>query len=154
METTSDQDHALLGDQLCFALYAASKAAGNAYRVLLAPLGLTYPQYLVMLAIWAADGSTVAEVGAEVGLETSTLSPLLKRLEQAGFLTRSRDARDERVVRLHLTATGAGLEDAVRDVRARVEAATGLSGAEMTDLRRRLLRLQAGLAAFATAQSA
>jgi DNA-binding MarR family transcriptional regulator len=154
METTSDQGHALLGNQLCFALYAASKAAGNAYRMLLAPLGLTYPQYLVMLAIWAADGRTVAEVGAEVGLETSTLSPLLKRLEQAGFITRGRDARDERVVRLHLTAAGAELEDSVRGVRARVEAATGLSGAEMTDLRERLLRLQGNLAAFSADQEA
>lgn len=135
------------GRKLCFALYAASKAAGNAYRALLAPLGLTYPQYLVMPAIWAGEGSTVAEVGAEVGLETSTLSPLLKRLEQAGFITRGRDARDERVVRLHLTEAGAGLEDAVRGVRERVEAATRLSAAEMADLRGRLLRLKADLEA-------
>ena len=147
MNRTSDTPHAQLGDQLCFALYAASRAAGNAYRALLAPLGLTYPQYLVMLAIWARDGLTVAEVGAQVGLETSTLSPLLKRLEQAGFLTRRRDDRDERVVRLHLTEVGAALEDRVRPVRARVEGATGLTGAEMADLRRRLLEFRTNLAA-------
>src|ERR1700754_1171824 len=88
-----DAAHARLDDQLCFVLYAASKAAGNAYRALLAPLGLTYPQYLVMLAIWANDGLTVADVRDAVGLETSTLSPLLKRLEQAGFISRRRDGR-------------------------------------------------------------
>ncbi|GIJ45299.1 transcriptional regulator [Virgisporangium aliadipatigenens] len=142
MEIVREDRHAALADQLCFALYAASKTVGNAYRTLLEPLGLTYPQYLVMLGVWAQDGLTVAEVSAAVGLETSTLSPLLKRLEQAGFLTRRRDTADERVVRLHLTAAGAELERSVAPVRERVENATGLTAAEFAQLRGALLRLQ------------
>jgi DNA-binding MarR family transcriptional regulator len=143
----SDAAHARLADQLCFALYTASKTAGNAYRSLLAPLGLTYPQYLVMLAIWADDGLTVAEVGAAVDLETSTLSPLLKRLEQAGFISRRRDDRDERVVRLHLTPAGTRLENQVHTVREQVEGATKFDDATMAELRNRLLQLQANLEA-------
>jgi MarR family transcriptional regulator, organic hydroperoxide resistance regulator len=141
MEIVRELRHARLGDQLCFALYSASKTVGAAYRSLLAPLGLTYPQYLVMLAVWENDGLTVAEVGAEVGLETSTLSPLLKRLEQGGFLIRRRDGADERVVRLHLTAAGADLEREVAIVRRQVETATGLTDAEFATLRATLLRL-------------
>jgi DNA-binding MarR family transcriptional regulator len=141
METT-DRTHARLGDQLCFALYSASKAVGNAYRSQLAPLGLTYPQYLVMLWLWANDGSSVVATGRAVGLETSTLSPLLKRLEQAGFIARRRDEHDERVVRLQLTDTGRSLEADSRQVRLRVEAATGLDPAEFQDLHDRLVRLQ------------
>lgn len=142
METAREDRHARLGDQLCFALYSASKTVGAAYRSSLAPLGITYPQYLVMLAVWQNDGLTVAEVGAEVGLETSTLSPLLKRLEQAGFLTRRRDGADERVVRLFLTGAGADLEREAAVVRQRVEAATGLTDAEFADLRAKLMRLR------------
>ena len=98
-----------LDHQLCFALYAASLAMTKAYRPLLAPLGLTYPQYLVMLVLWEGDGLTVKQAGERLGLDSGTLTPLLKRLEAAGLLQRLRDAADERRVRLQLTAAGRAL---------------------------------------------
>lgn len=98
----------LLDDQLCFALYAASRAVTARYRPLLDELGLTYPQYLVMLVLWDRDGSTVSDLGKALQLESSTLSPLLKRLEAAGLLRRERRPDDERSVALYLTDSRRG----------------------------------------------
>ena len=99
-----------IGKQLCFAVYSASHAFTRAYRTLLEPLGLTYPQYLVMLVLWERDGMRVKEIGAELYLDSGTLTPLLKRLESLGLVRRVRDARDERQVSILLTPMGRGLE--------------------------------------------
>lgn len=96
---------------LCFALYSAAHAMQAAYKPLLEPLGLTYPQYLALSALWAEDGQTVGQIGAALHLDSNTLTPLLKRLEQAGLLIRGRDASDERQVRLTLTTQGQALRD-------------------------------------------
>lgn len=98
-----------LDDQLCFALYAASRAVTQAYQSVLAPLGLTYPQYLVMLVLWERDGLAVKEIGERLHLDSGTLTPLLKRLEAQELVARARDVEDERVVRVQLTSAGRAL---------------------------------------------
>ena len=98
-----------LNRQLCFALYSASKAATAAYRPLLDELGLTYPQYLVMLVLWEDEPRSVRELGEELGLDSGTLSPLLKRLESLGLVVRRRSAADERRVEVFLTDSGTAL---------------------------------------------
>lgn len=98
-----------LDDQLCFALYAASRTMTARYRPLLDELGLTYPQYLVMLVLWEERRATVSRIGHRLRLESGTLSPLLKRLETAGLVYRERDTRDERSVVIGLTRAGQGL---------------------------------------------
>ncbi|MFK0043595.1 MarR family winged helix-turn-helix transcriptional regulator [Streptomyces sp. NPDC090741] len=105
-----------LEDQLCFALYAASRAVTVRYRPLLDALGLTYPQYLVMLALWERDSLSVRDLGAALQLESSTLSPLLKRLEANGLVLRERRADDERSVAVHLTEAGAELQNRAHTV--------------------------------------
>ena len=100
----------LLDKQLCFALYSSSLAMTKLYKPLLAELALTYPQYLVMLALWERDEVTVSELGERLYLDSGTLTPLLKRLEAASLLTRQRDSADERCVYLKLTATGRKLK--------------------------------------------
>ncbi len=98
--------------QLCFPLYAASRAMTRAYAPLLEPAGLTYPQYLALLALWSGpDGQTVGELGRRLRLDTGTLTPLLKRLEAAGLVTRERDPADERRVVVTLTPAGDALQD-------------------------------------------
>lgn len=100
-----------LDHQLCFALYSASLAMTKLYKPLLDAIGLTYPQYLVMLVLWERDGITVAELGERLFLDSGTLTPLLKRLEHSGFVTRQRDSQDERRVRITLTPGGRALRD-------------------------------------------
>ena len=95
-----------LDHQVCFALYAASRASTSAYRQALASVGLTYPQYLALLALWEQDGLTVRELGERLLLDSGTLSPLLARLEKAGLVARSRSTDDGRSVHVHLTAAG------------------------------------------------
>ena len=95
-----------LDHQLCFAVYSASLAMTKLYKPLLAPLGLTYPQYLAMLVLWEQDGVMVSELGERLYLDSGTLTPLLKRLELAGLIARVRDVADER--RVHITLTTAG----------------------------------------------
>ncbi len=102
-------DWLALDHQLCFALYAASLAMTKAYKPLLAPLGLTYPQYLVLLVLWEGDGITVSQLGDRLALDSGTLTPLLKRLEALGLLQRLRDLADERRVLLRLTPSGRAL---------------------------------------------
>lgn len=103
------QNPLLLDQQLCFALYRASRALTRAYAPLLAPLGLTYPQYLVLLVLWEEDGASVSRVGERLDLDSGTLTPLLKRLEAQQLLTRRRATGDERVVELWLTEAGRAL---------------------------------------------
>lgn len=100
-----------LDDQLCFALYAASRAVTQAYQPFLAPLNLTYPQYLVMLVLWEADGLTVKAIGEKLLLDSGTLTPLLKRLEAAGYISRQRSSLDERQVLIYLSDTGKSLRE-------------------------------------------
>jgi DNA-binding MarR family transcriptional regulator len=99
-----------LDHQLCFALYSASLAMTKTYKPLLEPLGLTYPQYLVMLVLWEGDGCTVSQLGERLQLDSGTLTPLLKRLQAQGLLQRLRDAADERRVLLQLTPEGRALK--------------------------------------------
>lgn len=129
--------------QVCFALYAASRAVTDVYRPILDALGLTYPQYLVLLVLWARDEAapTVSELGAELRLDSGTLSPLLKRLEVAGLVARHRSADDERRVRITLTDAGRALQERAGDVPHRVAAATGLTLDELVALRDTLTRV-------------
>ncbi|GLI02397.1 MarR family winged helix-turn-helix transcriptional regulator [Phytohabitans aurantiacus] len=127
--------------QVCFALYAASRATTALYRPLLDELGLTYPQYLVLLVLWERDGRTVKELGEELRLDSGTLSPLLKRMEAAGLVARHRTAGDERVVEVRLTAAGTELQARARSVPATLVAATGLDRKTLVELRDTLTTL-------------
>lgn len=140
----------LLDNQLCFALYSASLAMTKLYKPLLDTLGLTYPQYLVMLALWERDGLTVSELGERLFLDSGTLTPLLKRLEAAGLLVRLRDVQDERRVRITLTGQGRALRDGAQPiphcVLARAQctpADIGALTAQLHALRDRLVQPQA-----------
>src|SRR5882757_5203381 len=105
-----------LDQQLCFALYSASGLMTKLYRPLLEPLGLTYPQYLAMLALWQRSPSTIGELGEALGLDSATLTPLLKRMEAGGLVTRRRDSADERRVLVEPTAKGQALRARIKDV--------------------------------------
>ena len=125
-----------LDHQLCFALYSASRAVVTAYGPLLEPLGLTHPQYLVLLVLWEADcAPSVREIGDRLALDSGTLTPLLKRLETAGHLERRRDPADERVVRIHLTDAGRCLGAAAADIPRRASCVLGLLPADLARLR-------------------
>jgi DNA-binding MarR family transcriptional regulator len=134
-----------LDNQLCFAVYAAAHAFAQAYKPHLEPLGLTYPQYLVMLLLWERDGRSVNELGAPLHLDSGTLTPLLKRMEAAGFLSRQRDAKDERVTRIHLTAHGKSLSETARAIPAAMLCASGLDVTGLSELRDRIAELGEGL---------
>lgn len=132
----------LLDNQLCFALYSASLAMTKLYKPLLAQLGLTYPQYLVMLVLWEQDGLTVSELGERLFLDSGTLTPLLKRLEAAGLLARERDAQDERRVRLTLTPQGRALRGAAEPIPACILQSTQCALPELMALTAQLQRLR------------
>lgn len=134
-----------LNHQVCFALYSASKAATAVYRPVLDELGLTYPQYLVMLVLWETEPRSVRELGVELGLDSGTLSPLLKRLEALGLVERRRSAEDERRVEIHLTAPGLALSARAGAVPQRLADAAGLSAAELAQLHDTLGRLTTAL---------
>jgi len=138
-----------LDHQLCFALYSASLAMTKLYKPLLEPLGLTYPQYLVMLVLWEADGLAVSQLGERLALDSGTLTPLLKRLQAAGLLQRLRDAADERRVLLQLTPAGRTLKARALAVPPQVAQAAGCELSEVATLTARLraLRQQVNAAA-------
>jgi MarR family transcriptional regulator, organic hydroperoxide resistance regulator len=136
-----------LDQQLCFAVYATSLAMTKVYKPLLEPLRLTYPQYLVMLVLWESDGLGVGTAGERLGLDSGTLTPLLKRLETAGMLLRTRDPADERRVLLHLTPAGRALKAQARGVPLAVARASGCTAGEITTLTSRLQALRRRLAA-------
>ena len=129
------RDPLLLDDQLCFALYNASRALTRAYAPLLEPLGLTYPQYLVMLVLWEQDALRVREIGARLHLDSGTLTPLLRRLEGAGLIRRARRAKDEREVEVSLTTGGKRLKQRAANVPGRIMCLTGLPIKELAALR-------------------
>lgn len=124
-----------LENQLCFALYAASGLVTRAYRPLLEPLGLTYPQYLAMMALWEKAPRTVSDLGEALGLDSGTLTPLLKRMEAAGLVTRARDREDERRVQVDLTDKGRHLQDEAAGVPLALACALDLPGEEIVGLR-------------------
>ncbi len=112
----SKADLLKLDAQVCFALYAASRAVTRAYVPLLEPLGITYPQYLVMLVLWEEGPASVKQIGERLELDSGTLTPLLKRLEQQGLLVRRRDERDGRVVTIELTRKGRAMKEKARAI--------------------------------------
>ncbi|AZO17793.1 MarR family transcriptional regulator [Mesorhizobium sp. M2A.F.Ca.ET.043.05.1.1] len=134
-----------LDQQLCFALYSASGLMTKLYRPLLDPLGLTYPQYLAMLALWQHSPSTIGELGAALGLDSATLTPLVKRMEAGGLVTRRRDAADERRVLVEPTAKGDALRAKMKDVQEGLSCGMPLERAELKALHDTLTRLVAGL---------
>jgi DNA-binding MarR family transcriptional regulator len=134
-----------LNEQLCFALYAASRRMTAAYRPLLDALDLTYPQYLVMLVLWEQDGLTVRELGARLQLDSGTLTPLLKRLERAGLISRRRRVSDEREVEVGLTRSGRILRAGAESIPQCMQGRTGLSSATLIRLRVGLRTLAANL---------
>ncbi|MES2602932.1 MAG: MarR family transcriptional regulator [Pseudomonadota bacterium] len=135
---------------VCFALYSAGHAFTRLYKPLLDPLGLTYPQYLVMAVLWEKNDRTVGEIGEKLLLESSTLTPLLKRLETAGMVRRTRDQDDERVVRIQLTPKGADLKQKAVEIPQAIGCATNITipevmklTADIKALREKLLAAQA-----------
>lgn len=140
------QDSALLlDDMMCLALYQASRQMTARYRPALGDLGLTYPQYLVMVLLWQEGGSTVGAIGHRLGLESSTLSPLLKRLEGLGLVSRTRSITDERSVHVSPTARGLAMRQEAERVPDQICEATGLDGAAQADLVRVLKDLATSL---------
>lgn len=136
-----------LDNQVCFALYSASLAMTKLYKPLLDDIGLTYPQYLVMLVLWEQDGLSVSALGERLFLDSGTLTPLLKRLEAAGLLQRLRDAEDERRVRITLSAAGRALRHAAERIPACVLAQSQCSLPELLALTAQLKTLRQHLAA-------
>ena len=132
------EDAFRLDRQLCFALHATSRAVTQAYGPLLAPLGVTYPQYLVLLVLWENDHLTVSRLGELLYLDSGTLTPLLKRLEAQGIVVRRRDRADGRSVVISLTTAGKNLRRRAEGIRDRVACAIGATPAELTQLRESL----------------
>ncbi|WP_037675285.1 MarR family winged helix-turn-helix transcriptional regulator [Streptomyces griseus] len=142
---TAEENWLRLDRQICFSLQAASRAFNGVYRVVLKDLGLTYPQYLVMLVLWEQGALPVKKLGEHLRLDSGTLSPLLKRLEAAGLVRRERSARDERSVEVRPTEEGAALRERALQVPRRIAAATGFDLDEIRDLRERLDQLTGAL---------
>ena len=141
-QVSSSNDGLKLSDQLCFATYAAAHAFTRVYKPLLDPLGLTYPQYLVMLVLWEQENLTVKEIGERLYLDSGTLTPLLKRLQSAGLVERTRDAKDERQVRITLTAKGRELHGPVKQAWDQVVCAVGLPQTELEALKAQIHNLR------------
>ena len=135
-----------LDHQLCFALYSSSLLMTKLYKPVLAPLGLTYPQYLVLLVLWEADAIGVGELGERLYLDSGTLTPLLKRMESAGLLLRERAATDERRVIVSLSAAGRALRRKAAQVPREVACATGCKLTEITQLTAQLHALRSNVA--------
>jgi len=130
-----------LDNQLCFLLYGASRAVTQLYQPLLEPLGLTYPQYLVLLVLWEEDGASVRTLSERLYLDSGTLTPLLSRLESAGLVRRERSAADARVVDIYLTAAGKKLKRAARSVPEALLCRLGMPMHELARVRGELKRL-------------
>ena len=148
MDDTVDYPQLALDDQICLPLHATSRAITRRYGDLLSGVGLTYPQYVCLLALWESDASlTVGELGARVHLDSDTLTPLLKRMEQAGLVTRTRDPQDERRVLVAPTGRALDLRAQVADVPARLVDGLDMTPEEARVLRGLLDRLLTGLEA-------
>ncbi len=136
-----------LDSQLCFALYSTSLAMTKLYKPLLEPLGLTYPQYLALLVLWENDALSVTELGERLFLDSGTLTPLLKRMEVAGWLTRMRATDDERRVIVNITPAALALRKQAQSVPPHLAQATGCDAEELTELTQRLQQLRSHLQA-------
>ncbi|MGG7507120.1 MarR family winged helix-turn-helix transcriptional regulator [Plantibacter sp. YIM 135249] len=136
--TTTDIDLLKLENQVCFALAVASRSVIALYRPILEPLGLTHPQYLVMLALWEESPRSVKGLGEALQLEPATLSPLLKRLEASGLVRRVRSTVDERLLEITLTAEGAALREQAEEIPPRVMSELGMSAEELARMREML----------------
>lgn len=144
----------LLDDQLCFALYGASMAVGRTYKPLLDELGITYPQYLVLSALWEEDGLTVGAVAERLALEPSTVTPLAQRLAAAGFVTRTRNPRNERQVVVTLTPEGGALRERSTCLAERLLAVSGMSLDRLQSLNREVKALRDALSGARAGQGA
>ncbi|AMX18243.1 MULTISPECIES: MarR family transcriptional regulator [Acinetobacter] len=142
-----DQDcqNLKLENQLCFLIYSTNLALNQLYRKLLAPLGITYPQYLVMLVLWEQDEVTVSEIGAKLFLESSTLTPILKKLEALHLLRRTRSTQDERQVIITLSDEGKKLKDQAMDIPAGVLEASSCDMTTLLGLKDQLTKLRTNL---------
>jgi DNA-binding MarR family transcriptional regulator len=141
----SEDDNLELSRQLCFAVYSTAHAFNRFYKPLLEPLGLTYPQYLVMLVLWEQDGLTVKEIGHQLHLDSGTLTPVLKRLQAMGYVQRSRDLPDERQVRVTLTQRGREIRKQAVPGRREVVCASGRTEEQIQALKRELNQLRDAL---------
>lgn len=143
--TRRPPDNLRLERQLCFALYSATHAMTRAYRRALAPVGLTYPQYLVMLALWERDGIGIGEIAATLDLDAATVTPLVKRLEAAGWVARERVPGDDRALSVKVQAKGWALRPEVAEIQRGIARRTGLEAAEFDRLKQSLRELAAQL---------
>jgi DNA-binding MarR family transcriptional regulator len=140
----SERSGPRLADFLCFAIYSANLAYGRAYRPILEELGLTYTQYIAIVALWEDDDQTVSALGDKLFLESNTLTPILKKLEDSGFVRRQRDAADERQVRVSLTAAGRRLREKALPINLMKE--SGLSPKEFALMQKAVMTLRDNLA--------
>jgi DNA-binding MarR family transcriptional regulator len=134
-----------LDNQLCFSLYAASMAVNRTYKPMLDEFGLTYPQYLVLSTLWEQDGRTVSAIADRLSLESSTITPLVKRMEAAGFLTRERNAKDERQVLVSLTAKGRSLNEKTACLTHALLERSGMTPEKLTALNGQVRKLRDAL---------
>ncbi|MDR6236954.1 MarR family winged helix-turn-helix transcriptional regulator [Pseudomonas oryzihabitans] len=139
------KDPLLLDQQLCFSLYSASLAMTQLYKPLLESMGLTFPQYLIMLVLWEHDGLTLKELSNRLRQDSGALTPVVKRLEAAGLVTRRRSTEDERNLSIELTPAGRGLRDQANGVNGRVREVCALGDAGLDDLRETLIMLRSRL---------
>lgn len=144
--SSSSNDLLTLENQFCFALYSTSLAMTKTYKPLLDKLGLTYPQYLVMIVLWQEDDLLVKSIGEKLFLDSGTLTPLLKRLEASGLLTRTRDAADERQVKIALTKEGRALKKKAQAIPSEIVCASGMTEQQLAELRARLNDIRNNLA--------
>jgi DNA-binding MarR family transcriptional regulator len=144
---TLPEDPLALEQQVCFALSIASRSVLGVYRPLLEPMGLTHPQYLVMLALWQHEPLSVKDLGALLQLDSGTLSPLVKRLEAGGLVSRRRDARDERLMTVSLTDRGRALRAEAERIPGQVVQRLGIDLSELRELHQALTRVIAAAAA-------
>jgi MarR family transcriptional regulator, organic hydroperoxide resistance regulator len=139
----ADSSNVKLADFLCFAVYSANLAFGKAYKPLLEELGLTYTQYITIIALWEDDNQTVSGLGEKLFLESNTLTPILKKLEASGYLQRTRDPEDERQVRVSLTKSGRRLREKARGVN--LAATSSLTPEEFAKLQKAIVTLRNNL---------
>ena len=140
-KVTNAYDPLLLDNQLCFPLYACSRKVVNMYTPYFQPLGITYTQYIVFLVLWETDGVSVRELGQRLYLDSGTLTPLLRKMEEAGFVTRTRSTEDGRVVLVHLTEKGKALRGEAENIPLRLGGCLPLTAEEAKVLHGLLYRL-------------
>lgn len=151
-ETPSKTDQVRLADFMCFAIYSANLAYGRAYRPILEELGVTYTQWIIIVALWENDNQTVGGLGEKLFLESNTLTPILKKLEELGFLRRQRDPADERQVLVSLTEAGRSLRE--KGAQKTLVAASGLAPEEFQTVQKAVARLRDNLVAHTRETSA